>query len=1653
MRKIYFLVSLLCLAAVSRAQTAASYGFTPLTGTYSSIAGTGTLIPALSADDATEPSIPIGFTFTYCGVPYTSLSACTNGWISLSNSPSVEFNNSEFGIDGPGWIMPFWDDNDGTFTGTAFYQTTGTAPNRVFTIEWNSFESLIGIGDMNFQVKLYETSNIIDFCYGPSTVVFSDATIGISNDAVSDWQTLSDEGPAPTPLFAPTFENLIFSQPVDGQVYRWTPSCLLPAPITGTFETCPGGGMILSHDTLGGTWSSSTPAVGTISSTGIFTGISDGTTTVTYMAASGCYDTAIVTVVTPAAIAGTLTICEGLTTMLTHPTPGGIWSSGAATVADVTSVPGLIVGVAVGTASISYTLPSGCIVTAVVTVSPSVTDITGPDNICQGSTGTFSGTPAGGTWSSAFPGVASIVSGTGLATGLTGGTTLITYTLSSGCFRIAPLTVNPLPAPITGGSTICVSGTLDLDNTTAGGTWSSATPSIGTIDPSTGVFTGLSSGSVDVSYTLATGCYRIFTILVTTGVAPITGDLHICRWESTPLASATPGGTWSSSDVAVGTISTSGSFTAISAGTTEITYMLGSTCFANATMTVDPNEAIVGASTVCVGSTTAMTNPLAGGTWSSSAPGFFTVDAAGVVTGVAAGTGNVSYTTADGCVSTLTITVNPQPAVISGDLHICVGTTAALSSTPTGGTWSHTLGGAVTIDPVTGIVTGASVGVSNVTYTISTGCTRIASVTVDAAPAAIGGTATVCPNATTTLTHPVSGGTWSSGTPGNATVNASGVVTGVILAGGTATITYTLPSSGCQVTRVVTVLPAPAAIGGTLSVCVGANTTLTSSAGATWSSGNTAVGTIGASSGTLSGLTAGTTTIIATGTNGCTRSAVATVNPNPAAITGTFSVCEGQTTTLGNTTPGGTWVSSNTAVGTVSTFGGVVGGISANTVTITYRLFTGCAATQVVTVLALPAAFTPANTSVCIGSTVTLNSSPASGTWSSSIPANASVGATTGVVSGLAAGTTVISYTHPGNGCARTRTMTVNPLPAAIGGPTTVCPGSTITMTNTTPLGAWSSSNTAVGTIVSTTGALTGISGGTTTVTYTLPTSCFSTRDVTVIPAPIATITALSDTNLCPGDFVTLAGSAAVGATYIWYNSAAVIPGATSSTLTTGTSGSYQVRVSVAAGCSTLSTPMAVSVNPATATITVTGSTTACTGSTVALNANTGVGLTYQWLMGSTPIPGATTSTYLAGASGSYAVRVTNASGCWEVSAPVAVTITAAPSAGITLSGPLTFCSGNSVTITAASGTGYTYQWYGTPGAIPGATGMSFTATSAGTYYAEVTNASGCTVATPSSVVVVNPLPGVGITPGGPTVFCTGAAVSLTAAPGFSYQWYRGGAAIAGATSAGYVATTSGGYRVRVTNTTTGCTDMTHADTSVYVVDVVHVTPLTPAKFCWGGSAMLSTNVSTLGNRISYQWFRNGSVIAGATNGSYNASLAGNYSCTIAVPLSCTSSTEEIAVSTVPLPDPAISFTGSFLKTGNYYVTYQWYKNLLPIAGANTWTTPSTGPGNYKVQVTDTNGCQNMSATYVVTTPSTGVSNINTPDVRIYPNPATMNVHVDCSAAMRVVLTSIDGKSLIDVTNTADIDISKLADGMYIISVFDTENNLLKTEKLVKRSE
>ncbi len=202
-----------------------------------------------------------------------------------------------------------------------------------------------------------------------------------------------------------------------------------------------------------------------------------------------------------------------------------------------------------------------------------------------------------------------------------------------------------------------------------------------------------------------------------------------------------------------------------------------------------------------------------------------------------------------------------------------------------------------------------------------------------------------------------------------------------------------------------------------------------------------------------------------------------------------------------------------------------------------------------------------------------------------------------------------------------------------------------------------------------------------------------------------------------------------------------------------------------------------------TASITPQSSTTICSGGFVNLDATAGTGYTYQWYNNSGAIGGATNATYTANQTGNYTVVVNN-SGCTATSTPVTVTVNTAPSAAVNVSGATTFCSGNSVTLTA-QGTG-TYLWSN------GATTNAITVTQTGNYSVTVT-ANGCSATSGITAITVNQTPTASITPAGATTFCAGGFVTLTASGGGTYQWNTG------ASSPSINATQSNTYSVIVT--------------------------------------------------------------------------------------------------------------------------------------------------------------------------------------------------------------------------------------------------------------
>ena len=521
---------------------------------------------------------------------------------------------------------------------------------------------------------------------------------------------------------------------------------------------------------------------------------------------------------------------------------------------------------------------------------------------------------------------------------------------------------------------------------------------------------------------------------------------------------------------------------------------------------------ITGSNVLCVGTAITLNDMAAGGAWSSSNTAVATITPGGVVTGVAAGTSVISYTTAGGT-TTFNITVNGGPSVssITGAATVCPGAAITLGDATSGGTWSSGSTGIATVSS-TGIVNGVSAGTANISYTVTNGCGSTAAfvtVTVNSLPSAgtITGATTVCAGSVTTLSDATAtgAGTWSSSSTGTATVDASGVVSGIMP--GTSVISYTVTNScgsaSASLTITVNPLPSAGSITGTTTLCTGTTATLsdgTASSAGIWSSSNAAVVTV-TSSGVISGIMPGTATIFYTVSNSCgtdIASVVITVSTSATAgtISGTMTVCAGSTVTLSDGVAGGAWSSGATGIATV-TASGVVSGISAGTAHISYTVTSACGTAttfSTVTVNPLPSAGSISGASaICAGATATLTDGVTGGTWSSGSPGVVTVSAS-GMIAGINAGIASIYYTVTnscGSATATTAiTVDVAPASAVITGTDSVCLHDTVMLSGTPAGGAWSSSNPSVTQVIA--GYVVGLSLGMDTIRYTLTNSCGS---------------------------------------------------------------------------------------------------------------------------------------------------------------------------------------------------------------------------------------------------------------------------------------------------------------------------------------------------------------------------------------------------------------------------------------------------------------------------------------------------------------------------------------------------------------------------------
>jgi hypothetical protein len=391
------------------------------------------------------------------------------------------------------------------------------------------------------------------------------------------------------------------------------------------------------------------------------------------------------------------------------------------------------------------------------------------------------------------------------------------------------------------------------------------------------------------------------------------------------------------------------------------------------------------------------------------------------------------------------------------------------------------------------------------------------------------------------------------------------------------------------------------------------------------------------------------------------------------------------------------------------------------------------------------------------------------------------------------------------------------------------------------------------------------------------------------------------------------------------------------------------------------------------------------------LTANTGTwsptpdSFTYQWYYGGAIIPSATGSTYTVTsfvAGWPITVKVTAlkagypntdktsvgtaAVGNYMTNTPTP-TITGLPAVGKTL----TAVPG---TWTPATAT-FTYQWYRNSVAISGATSSSYTMVAAdyNTYISVAVTGSAATyTSVTKSSASLGPVAGKLTAPTPTITGKTTVGSTLTADPGtwetgvtLSYQWFRNSVAIAGATNTTYTLVQADdltNITIKVTGAKSGYGDetVTSANFQVGKQFTLHPDPSISGNLWVGQSLRVNPGKWDTGTTFTYQWYRNGTPIASATNVTYKLvtadvgtkiTVTATGSLSGYVPKTSTSTATSAILNGKPFTKSATPvITGSLkvgktLGTNNGYwnpsptkVTYQWLRNLVPITGATAKT-------------------------------------------------------------------------------------------------------------------
>jgi hypothetical protein len=399
---------------------------------------------------------------------------------------------------------------------------------------------------------------------------------------------------------------------------------------------------------------------------------------------------------------------------------------------------------------------------------------------------------------------------------------------------------------------------------------------------------------------------------------------------------------------------------------------------------------------------------------------------------------------------------------------------------------------------------------------------------------------------------------------------------------------------------------------------------------------------------------------------------------------------------------------------------------------------------------------------------------------------------------------------------------------------------------------------------------------------------------------------------LCKGGLLKLSASTGTNFTYQWTKDGVNIAGATAFSYFVSQPGKYQVKI-LQGTCSAISQVVNVALSDLAATVNTANGTAVCNGSSLSLAANTSTNYSYQWIKDNANMPGITTSSISITRTGNYSVKITEKE-CSVTSAAVKVTGSSL-TANISPAGSVTLCTSGEITLSANTGSSFSYQWFRNGVAIANATGFLYKANMSGSYMVQIT-AGSCSDFSDATEVIIGGVKA--DIQASSTSLCTGNIVlSTNTGSGFTYQWFRDEVLIKNAMGAQLVVNQAGKYAVKITSNNKCSGTSANVEISGGVISgAVKITPQSSTIFFNGSSVLIQLDNAPSTN-LGYQWYRDNVAIANATGSSYRAYEGGAYKLVVGKS-SCASTSNAVYVAVLnafdalPIQKPIL-----FSKVGN----------------------------------------------------------------------------------------------------------------------------------------